>query len=663
MRNFLFLIIFSLVFIGSLKSQNVGINGTGATPDVSSGLDVSYTDKGILIPRVDISDLSTEAPVTSAATSLLVYNTNTTTGPGYFFWNGSDWIKMFDDTDGKSWKTTGNSGTVTGTNFLGTTDDVSLALYTNNLERMRILNSGNIGIGVSNPSYPLVVTSSTADITGAFYNTEASTDNIAVYGDATTTDNYGFGGYFVSGYIGVRANVTATGSGSYFGVYSDVSGGTGNNYGVYGKSDGDDGFGGYAKNTHASGTGLLAIGNNVAGTYLTNGSAVSGTGNTTGVLGYAKDAGGTGIVGTGNGVATITTLTGGSGVSGNGDECGVYGTANSATGSGVLGQNSDADGWAGNFQGNTNIGTSTAQVHNFWGAFQSGSTSDSHTIIPQTDNYGYVGTNSLAWYKMYSYDFVDLSQRKLKRNILPVEGVDVDIVMNDIERMKPSLYKYKKETDNFEKGNEAKYRPNMHLGLILDEVPDYMQDNAFSGVDIYALGTVALTGVKYNRESIKKMQEKISDFGSEEMINTEMWVNFESDFSNKLSDNQKPIVTITSNNSNITMSIIEKNNTGFKVKVSELVNNLTFDWIAMAKVEVKTVNMSDEEIIRYKKQKQLIVSDADKHKVKDWDKARTERLNKINTRRKEATLYKEAEILKTKEVKAVDSVKNLKKNK
>jgi hypothetical protein len=60
-----------------------------------------------------------------------------------------------------NWSRVGNSGTVASTsvigsaannNFLGTTDNVSLALVTNNLERMRITNAGNIGVGVLAPS-------------------------------------------------------------------------------------------------------------------------------------------------------------------------------------------------------------------------------------------------------------------------------------------------------------------------------------------------------------------------------------------------------------------------------------------------------------------------------------------------------------------------------
>ncbi|MFT6843237.1 MAG: hypothetical protein ACJASR_002012, partial [Psychroserpens sp.] len=46
----------------STSAQNVGINSTGANADPSSILDVTSADKGLLIPRVNIADLTTIAP-------------------------------------------------------------------------------------------------------------------------------------------------------------------------------------------------------------------------------------------------------------------------------------------------------------------------------------------------------------------------------------------------------------------------------------------------------------------------------------------------------------------------------------------------------------------------------------------------------------------------
>ena len=68
------LIVFFTVFSFNLFSQ-VGI-GT-VSPSPGAILDIDSSEKGLLIPRVNISDLNTIAPVIGGATTgLLVYNNN-----------------------------------------------------------------------------------------------------------------------------------------------------------------------------------------------------------------------------------------------------------------------------------------------------------------------------------------------------------------------------------------------------------------------------------------------------------------------------------------------------------------------------------------------------------------------------------------------------------
>ena len=57
----------------------------------------------------------------------------------------------------QSWNITGNSGTNPTTNFIGTKDNKVLVFRTNNIERMRIGASGNLGIGTKNPLAKLQV--------------------------------------------------------------------------------------------------------------------------------------------------------------------------------------------------------------------------------------------------------------------------------------------------------------------------------------------------------------------------------------------------------------------------------------------------------------------------------------------------------------------------
>jgi hypothetical protein len=96
MKKIIFLIsfIFKLQILLS-QNQNVGI-GT-LTPDNSSILDIQSTDKGILIPRVNLQSVNDVSTITSPAVSLLVYNINPAitggAGEGFYYWNGTQWIQ------------------------------------------------------------------------------------------------------------------------------------------------------------------------------------------------------------------------------------------------------------------------------------------------------------------------------------------------------------------------------------------------------------------------------------------------------------------------------------------------------------------------------------------------------------------------------------------
>jgi len=144
----------------NLNAQNIGINATGSAPAASAGLDVDFTNKGLLIPRVALTATNVAGPVAAPATSLFVYNTATAgvspnnVLPGYYYWDGAKWVSL-GGSGGKDWGILGNAGTAVGTNFLGTTDNNSFALRTNNVERMRVLNTGFVGIGTTAPTYLL----------------------------------------------------------------------------------------------------------------------------------------------------------------------------------------------------------------------------------------------------------------------------------------------------------------------------------------------------------------------------------------------------------------------------------------------------------------------------------------------------------------------------
>ncbi len=95
-QNFVqFAIALMLIFSMHVKaySQVVISDAHNVAGDNSAVLDIISVnnDKGLLIPKVNLSTLANPSPVTNPATGLMVYNTNNLTGPGFFYWAGSQW--------------------------------------------------------------------------------------------------------------------------------------------------------------------------------------------------------------------------------------------------------------------------------------------------------------------------------------------------------------------------------------------------------------------------------------------------------------------------------------------------------------------------------------------------------------------------------------------
>lgn len=135
----------TIIWWSIVSFSQVGINTT--TPDPSSMLEISATNRGVLLPRIALTGTNDTATIASPAESLLIYNTATVAGgnavsPGYYYWNGTVWVPFSSTTTNNNWSLVGNTGTLAGTNFLGTTDNQDLVFKSNNTEFLRLKTFG-----------------------------------------------------------------------------------------------------------------------------------------------------------------------------------------------------------------------------------------------------------------------------------------------------------------------------------------------------------------------------------------------------------------------------------------------------------------------------------------------------------------------------------------
>ena len=206
-------------------AQNVAINADASLPNNSAMLDVKNPNKGILIPRVALTGTNDMFTITSPANSLLVYNT-TAAGSGsnaitagYYYWTGA-WTRLITNNYvSPAWLLTGNAGTVDGTNFIGTTNNVPFNVRVNNQEAGRVdpsLGSTFWGYQAGNATtnggfnsaigYQALLT----NISGSY---NAAIGNNALTSNTMGSHNTGLGNYTdVSS--GNLTNATAIGSGA-----------------------------------------------------------------------------------------------------------------------------------------------------------------------------------------------------------------------------------------------------------------------------------------------------------------------------------------------------------------------------------------------------------------------------------------------------------------
>jgi len=138
-----FFMVASVLVHAQVVQQKVGDHPTMIEPNAV--LELESTNKGLLLPRVELVATDNVAPLTAHIQGMTVYNKATAGSgatavtPGYYYNDGSKWIRIGSGGEGGgSWNDVATGTTATS--------------YTQNIYQM-----GKVGIGIENPVYGLDV--------------------------------------------------------------------------------------------------------------------------------------------------------------------------------------------------------------------------------------------------------------------------------------------------------------------------------------------------------------------------------------------------------------------------------------------------------------------------------------------------------------------------
>jgi len=119
-----------------------------------------------------------------ATKGLLIYQMDGGVGvEGFYYYDGSAWLRLSSGATGSSWNLTGNGGTSPNTtDYIGTSDGQDFVVKTSNTQRMRYFSTGNIAIGTA-----LVSPTAHVEIGGSGTAEVLSVNNTRTSGPASAT--------------------------------------------------------------------------------------------------------------------------------------------------------------------------------------------------------------------------------------------------------------------------------------------------------------------------------------------------------------------------------------------------------------------------------------------------------------------------------------------
>jgi len=195
----------------------------------------------------------------------------------------------------------------------------------------------------------------------------------------------------------------------------------------------------------------------------------------------------------------------------------IYANADNATGGGILIADDGGffdfnDGWI-NFRGSTGLRITSDNTGLFMLADMlntSGAGLGDRQFITSNTGWGYIGSSTNAWYRMYSYAYNTVSDERLKTDIVDLDETAMRGMLDRLDEIRSVTFRYNIEAEHPEKGRDLP-----HIGVIAQSMPPEVIETDGEVMTINIMDTLGLTiaavrGLRAEtRESAEDLQAQI----------------------------------------------------------------------------------------------------------------------------------------------------------
>ncbi|MDD3859964.1 MAG: hypothetical protein PHW83_07185 [Bacteroidales bacterium] len=139
-------------------------------------------------------------------------------------------------------------------------------------------------------------------------------------------------------------------------------------------------------------------------------------------------------------------------------------------------------------------------------------TTSEPTIVPSTHLYGFLGTDTRAFWRGYANSFVSLSSKKWKTNITPLANDKRSELYNDFLNLNVVSYNPVREiTDTLGNKTGEELMP-LTFGLISEDSPKIIVDESGNGIKLYEYISLLTVALQESNKRIDELEAKLAEY-------------------------------------------------------------------------------------------------------------------------------------------------------